>query len=73
MSEKFYKYTVSSIQIFLEKFILCLKRPVQLVGSSNNVYTHLSGRSGPLRYLMCVGLVIIVVKIRFSRRQGPFL
>jgi hypothetical protein len=73
MLEKFYKYTVSSIQIFLGKFILCLMRPVQLVGSSNNVYTHLSGHSGSLRYLICVGIIIIVVKIWFSRRQGPFL
>jgi hypothetical protein len=31
MSEKFYKDTVSSIQIFLEKFVLCLMKPVQLV------------------------------------------
>ena len=73
MSEKFYKDTVSSIQIFLEKFVLCLMKPVQLVWSSKNVYTHLSRRSGSLRYLICAGIVIIVVKIRFSRRQGPFL
>jgi hypothetical protein len=74
MSEKFYENTVPSIQILLEKFVLCLTRPVQLVRNPRNVHTHLSGCPGSLgRHLVDVRIIIIIVELWFARRQGPFL